>query len=45
MKVIDSSKLDKFLMRKTHDFYKSHPKLVESNNILLDEEKYHLIHS
>ncbi|MCM0591924.2 MAG: type II toxin-antitoxin system RnlB family antitoxin [Gloeotrichia echinulata DEX184] len=45
MKVIDSSKLDEFLMRKTHDFYKSHPKLVESNNILLDEEKYHLIHS
>lgn len=45
MKVIDSSTLDELLLEKTHDFYKSHPYLVESNSILLDEEKYHLIHS
>ncbi|MEH2397212.1 type II toxin-antitoxin system RnlB family antitoxin [Nostoc sp.] len=45
MKVIDFSKLDDFLIGKTHEFYKSHPYLVESNSILLDEEKYYLIHS
>jgi hypothetical protein len=45
MKVIDSSTLDEFLLEKTYDFYKSHPYLVESNSILLDEEKYYLIHS
>ncbi len=45
MKVIDSSNLDEFLLRKTYEFYKCHPYLVESNSILLDEEKYHLIHS
>jgi len=45
MKVIDSSNLDEFILEKTHDFYKSHPYLVESNSILLDEQKYHLIYS
>jgi hypothetical protein len=45
MKVIDSSNLDEFLLGKTHDFYKSHPYLVESNSILLDEQKYHLLYS
>lgn len=45
MKVIDPSSLDKWLLEKTYDFYKSHPFLVESNTILLDEEKYYLIHS
>lgn len=45
MRVIDSSSLDESLIGKTHNFYKFHPYLVESNNILLDEEKYHLVHS
>ncbi|BBD68174.1 antitoxin RnlB [Nostoc commune NIES-4072] len=45
MKVIDFSKLDDFLIEKTHEFYKSHPYLLETNSILLDEEKYYLIHS
>jgi hypothetical protein len=45
MRVIDSSNVDEFFIRRTHDFYKSHPYLVEINNILLDEEKYNLIHS
>lgn len=45
MKVIDSSTLDECLLGKTHEFYKSHPYLVESNSILLDEDKYNLIYS
>lgn len=45
MKVIDFSKLDDFLIEKNHEFYKSHPYLLETNSILLNEEKYYLIHS
>jgi Antitoxin to bacterial toxin RNase LS or RnlA len=43
MKVIDSSSLDKSIISFTDNFYKSHPSLVESNHILLDEEKHDLI--
>jgi hypothetical protein len=45
MRVIDSSNLDEFIIGRTYDFYKSHSYLVEMNSILLDEEKYHLIHT
>lgn len=40
MKVVDSDNLDKIVINKTEDFYKSHPSLVESSNILLGEEKH-----
>jgi Antitoxin to bacterial toxin RNase LS or RnlA len=43
MKVVDFSSLDKLIISKTDDFYKSHPLLVESNHILLDEEKHDLM--
>lgn len=43
MKVVTSSSLDNIIIRKAVDFYKSHPSLVESNHILLDEEKHDLI--
>jgi Antitoxin to bacterial toxin RNase LS or RnlA len=43
MKVVDSSSLDKNIISKTDDFYKAHPLLVESNHILLDEEKHDLM--
>ncbi|GAB1539942.1 hypothetical protein NUACC21_26110 [Scytonema sp. NUACC21] len=45
MKVINSSNLDEFFIKRTQEFYKSHPELVENNNILQDEEKYYLIHN
>jgi hypothetical protein len=45
MKVVESSSLDKLFIERTYEFYKTHSYLVESNSILLDEEKYHLIHS
>lgn len=44
MAVAKSSSLDEFFITKTQEFYKSHPYLIEGNSILLDEEKYHLIH-
>jgi hypothetical protein len=43
MKVVDSASLDKIIISKTDDFYKSHPSLVERNHILLDEEKHDLM--
>jgi Antitoxin to bacterial toxin RNase LS or RnlA len=43
MKVVDSSSLDNIIISKTDDFYKAHPLLVESNHILLDEEKHNLM--
>ena len=45
MKVVEPSNLDKVFIKRACEFYKTHPYLVESNSILLDEEKYHLIHS
>lgn len=44
MKVVDFSSLDKSLIDRTYDFYKAHPDLVSKNHILLDEEKYYLLH-
>lgn len=45
MRVIESSNLDKLIISKALEFYRSHSQLVERNNILLEEEKYHLMHS
>ncbi|MEH2449699.1 MAG: type II toxin-antitoxin system RnlB family antitoxin [Nostoc sp.] len=45
MSVVDSSSLDDSLITKIHEFYKSHPYIVERNHILFDEEKYYLIHT
>jgi hypothetical protein len=45
MKVIEPSNLDEFLLKKIRIFYKSNPDILEGNAILLDEEKYQLIHS
>lgn len=45
MRVIDSSNLDELIIGKTHEFYKSHPYLVQNNSILLDDEKSYLISS
>lgn len=44
MKVIDISSLDKTLIDRTYKFYKTHSDLVNNSNILLDEEKYYLLH-
>ncbi|MBE9009275.1 type II toxin-antitoxin system RnlB family antitoxin [Pseudanabaenaceae cyanobacterium LEGE 13415] len=44
MRVVEISSLDETVIEKTYEFYKSHPNLVESNNILMEEEKYYLIH-
>lgn len=44
MSVINSSILDESIVSKIYEFYKSHPYIVERNNILLDEEKYDLIY-
>lgn len=45
MKVIAPSSIDNSLIDKTYDFYKTHPYLLDNNNILLDEEKYYLVNS
>jgi hypothetical protein len=45
MKVISESNLDKATLDIIHSFYKAHSLLVEANEILLDEEKFRLIHS
>jgi hypothetical protein len=39
MKVIESYTIEKDFLDKTHEFYRSHPHLLENNFILLDEEK------
>lgn len=45
MKVVDPDSIDESLIETAFDFYRSHPYLVENNVILLEDEKYHLIHS
>ena len=45
MKVIGYSSLDKRIIAKIDEFYKSHRYLVDRSNILLNEEKYSLIYS
>jgi hypothetical protein len=45
MKVVSQSSLDSPIIGKTCEFYKSHAYLVESNYILMDEEKYYLLHA
>lgn len=45
MRVIEPSNLDELLLKKIRIFYKSNPDILEGNAILLDEEKYQLIHS
>lgn len=44
MKVISSSDLDDNFLELTHEFFRSQPNLIEKNFILLDKEKYSLIH-
>jgi hypothetical protein len=45
MRVIEPSNLDELLLKKIRIFYKYNPDILEGNAILLDEEKYQLIHS
>ena len=45
MKVIRDSSLDASFIKKTREFYKFHRSILDSSNILLDEEKFNLIYN
>ena len=45
MKVIEHSSLEPYLIKKSREFYMSHQFIVDSSNILLDEEKFNLIYN
>ena len=45
MKVIEHSSLEPCLIKKSREFYTSHQFILDSSNILLDEEKFNLIYN
>lgn len=45
MKVIGHSSLESSFVKKTREFYKSHQSILDSSNILLDDEKFNLIYN